>query len=672
MKEDLKNKIIFLKDYVDITVGSRNLEYYRNLGFNCNIGDNIHIKVSDIKPTSHIKIPNECPICHRKKNTEYRSICKQGHTMCNSCATIYFNFKDNRCVFCNKKASKIFEDNYYCSKHFEHMKKYGRCLEVTKCDKNEISYENNYAILHIRSGENEQCDIALVKIDLDAVKYVENIHWSYSKTDGFIVNKNNQKLHRYLYEKLIGEITCNYVLFNNGNMFDMRTDNLIQSDEKSLRLFSDENTDIDGIFVKDNLQVGIIDETHYKLINIRELKDISSNKKPIIVEVDKNGCWNCVSHSKHPDGYVYIHSKNKKIKLHKRVLELKLGRELNVNQDELTRHKCDNPQCCNPDHLEVGNSQDNHDDMVSRGRGYWQTNTGYFKWNERNKKSITKRNLLPKELVISIYQKALSGDYSYRELDKMYNLCRNTSANIANKKTYKYYTDDLTIIDNRLKKNKENYILIRNLQDGGIYTNRDISKLSGVNRETVRNIINGTYYLSDNDVNIEKIVGDGSGVIYYMNIEYETVVDGIGFRNSIYCSKCNIYCKGCHNKESWDIKNGKPITINLLANLLLKNGQNITFTGGECSLQAKAFSKLARILKEHGRTIWMYSGKNFEELQQNKYSAKLLSYIDVLVDGKFQEELRDLTIPFRGSSNQRIIDMNKTRETGELTLWETE
>lgn len=298
--------------------------------------------------------------------------------------------------------------------------------------------------------------------------------------------------------------------------------------------------------------------------------------------------------------------------------------------------------------------------------------TTYFKWNERHKNSSKAKNFLSKEIVQEIYINALLGDCSYSELDKKYGLCRGTTANIANKKSYIYYTDELKDIqDNRDKQKYENYILVRNLQDGNIYTNKDIANLSGVNRETVRNIANGTYYLSDEDVDKQQIIGDGSGVIYYMNIEYETVVDGIGLRNSVYCAKCNIFCNECQNKESWNIKNGKPVTINNIAKSLLNNGLDITFTGGECSLQAKAFTKLAKILKEEKRNIWLYSGRTFEELQQDKYCKNLLLYVDVLVDGKFDIEKRDITLPFKGSSNQRIIDMNATRNNnGEIVLWE--
>lgn len=658
-----------MSDYVDIKLGSRNIKYYKELGYKSEFGNVIHVKVDDIKPTSHIKIEVQCPICKTNRNIEYREYYKQQHTLCNSCASTYFNTKNNVCVFCGMKARKIFDGEYYCAKHFEHMKKHGKCMSITKCDLNEIHYEEDYAVLHVRNAE--QIDIALVKIDLEAVDYVKDIHWSYSRTDGFIVSKNNVKLHRYLYQKLIGEIECNHILFRNNDMYDMRSVNLIQTNEKSIRLFSDENDEIEGIFIKDNLQVGIIDDTHYKLLNIRDLKDINSNKKAIIVEVDKNGCWNCISHSQHPDGYVYVYSLDRKIKLHKRVLEIKIGRPLKVDCDELTRHTCDNPQCCNPDHLLIGTHQDNVDDMIARGRGYWQKNTGYFKWHERKKKHP--KPLLSEETIINIYKDALENCIPYSQLDKKYGVCRGVSSNIASQKTYKYITESIEVKDNRYKLDiakKEDYVMVKNFKDGNLYTNREIATLLDINRETVRNIVNDTWIYSSKDIKDydNKFVGDDSGVIYYMDIKYDTIVDGVNFRNTVYCAKCDVRCQECHNPQSWNIRNGKPISINNLAKLLLENGNDITFSGGECSLQAKAFTKLAQILKAEGRNIWLYSGHTYEELVNNTVTKKLLDSVDVLVDGKFISSLRDTNLLFRGSSNQRIIDLYETRKGGDIVL----
>ena len=209
----------------------------------------------------------------------------------------------------------------------------------------------------------------------------------------------------------------------------------------------------------------------------------------------------------------------------------------------------------------------------------------------------------------------------------------------------------------------EDIIMIKNLQDGNIYTDEDIASLIDVNIEYVKNIDKYSY-------DKKNMVGDGSGVIYIMDIKYDTIVDGEGFRNTVYCAKCNLFCKECHNQQSWDIKNGKPITINKLSELLLENGNDISFSGGECTLQAKAFTKLAKIIKENNRNIWIYSGRNFENLIQDKYCLKLLKLCDVLVDGKFIEEEKDLTLAFKGSRNQRVIDMQKTLKQGKVVLYE--
>lgn len=211
-----------------------------------------------------------------------------------------------------------------------------------------------------------------------------------------------------------------------------------------------------------------------------------------------------------------------------------------------------------------------------------------------------------------------------------------------------------------MEKNNIN-IIIKNLADGDIYTVDEISLLTYKNTEYVKKILDNT--------SVVPTCGDGSGVIYYMDIKYDTIVDGIGFRNTVYCAGCNINCSDCHNPQSWDIKKGKPVSVKGLANLLMENGNDITFSGGECSLQAKCFIKLAKILKSNSRNIWLYSGHTYEELRQNLITSELIDSVDVLVDGKFIKELRNINLPFKGSSNQRIIDIKKTKETGKIILY---
>lgn len=203
--------------------------------------------------------------------------------------------------------------------------------------------------------------------------------------------------------------------------------------------------------------------------------------------------------------------------------------------------------------------------------------------------------------------------------------------------------------------------IIKNLSDGNIYSNKEIADLSGMNIEYVNGVLN--------DPIIAKTCGDGYGVIYYMDIKYDTIVDGVNFRNTVYCAKCSIHCEGCHNPQSWSIRNGRPISVNKLSELLLENGNDITFSGGECSLQAKAFIRLAQILKNEGRNIWLYSGYTYEKLFENPITRKLLNSVDILVDGRFIKELKDLSLSFRGSSNQRIIDVKETMKQNKIILW---
>ena len=153
---------------------------------------------------------------------------------------------------------------------------------------------------------------------------------------------------------------------------------------------------------------------------------------------------------------------------------------------------------------------------------------------------------------------------------------------------------------------------------------------------------------------------DNSVKISIMDIIDGTVVDGPGFRLSIYCAGCSHKCKGCHNPQSWEIGNGKLMDIDEIMDVVKQSPWNVTFSGGDPFFQAEGFARLARRIKdETSKTIWCYTGYTIEELQQegNPCRMELLESIDVLVDGPFVEELRDEQLRFRGSSNQRIIQL---------------
>ncbi len=169
----------------------------------------------------------------------------------------------------------------------------------------------------------------------------------------------------------------------------------------------------------------------------------------------------------------------------------------------------------------------------------------------------------------------------------------------------------------------------------------------------------------------------------------ESIVDGAGIRFAIFCQGCPHRCKGCHNPDTHDFAGGYDISLDRILEEIDKDPllQGVTFSGGEPSCQPFAFQELARRVKARGLNVWMYSGYTLEELIQRSGSRKdpnpdselardrkslrdLLREIDVLIDGRYDESQRDLTLKYRGSRNQRVIDMRKTRETGTLSLWE--
>ena len=146
--------------------------------------------------------------------------------------------------------------------------------------------------------------------------------------------------------------------------------------------------------------------------------------------------------------------------------------------------------------------------------------------------------------------------------------------------------------------------------------------------------------------------------ISVISIVESTSVDGPGLRTTVYCAGCGHRCKGCHNPQSWDINSGTLTDVTILADRLLSTNEDITFSGGDPMFQPEGFTELARAIKEKSqKNIWCYTGYTFEKLLNNPKQAELLKYIDVLVDGKFKQALRDESLLFRGSSNQRLIDV---------------
>ena len=154
----------------------------------------------------------------------------------------------------------------------------------------------------------------------------------------------------------------------------------------------------------------------------------------------------------------------------------------------------------------------------------------------------------------------------------------------------------------------------------------------------------------------------------------DSVVDGLGIRMTLFTQGCPHRCPGCHNPHTHDYKGGYEITLGDIADKVKANPllDGMTFSGGEPFEQAEGLSELALWLHENGLDLWCYSGYTLEELKakakENEHIGILLKSVDVLVDGRFVEEKKNLMLNFRGSENQRVIDMNKTREQGEIVL----
>jgi len=146
-----------------------------------------------------------------------------------------------------------------------------------------------------------------------------------------------------------------------------------------------------------------------------------------------------------------------------------------------------------------------------------------------------------------------------------------------------------------------------------------------------------------------------------LNIIHDSVVDGEGLRTVVFFAGCPHQCLGCHNPDSWFRSNGTNMTLEeVLAEIKSNPMNDVTFSGGEPFIQAKQIVPLAKEVKKLGKNIWIYSGYTYEEIKnaRDPYKPELLEICDVLVDGRFVLEERDLSLTFKGSRNQRIIQLH--------------
>ena len=170
----------------------------------------------------------------------------------------------------------------------------------------------------------------------------------------------------------------------------------------------------------------------------------------------------------------------------------------------------------------------------------------------------------------------------------------------------------------------------------------------------------------------------------YAEINKNDIANGIGVRVTLFVSGCTHFCKGCFNSEAWDFNYGQPFTTEVEEELLEALAPSwidgLTLLGGEPMepQNQRALLPFLKRIKEMypQKTIWCFSGYTLEDelLKDSRarceVTDEMLSFIDVLVDGEFVEELKDISLRFKGSSNQRLIDLKPTLATGKVVIWD--
>lgn len=161
-------------------------------------------------------------------------------------------------------------------------------------------------------------------------------------------------------------------------------------------------------------------------------------------------------------------------------------------------------------------------------------------------------------------------------------------------------------------------------------------------------------------------------MISIIKIVEDTTVDGPGFRTAVYAAGCPNACPGCHNPQSWNIEAGRPTPVEDIFNVIRDDEfADVTFSGGDPMFQPQGFARLARMVKQNtDKNIWCYTGYTYEHILQNPKQRELLQWVDVLVDGPYIESKRDPDLMFRGSTNQRIIDVRASLSRGQAVLYQ--
>ena len=164
----------------------------------------------------------------------------------------------------------------------------------------------------------------------------------------------------------------------------------------------------------------------------------------------------------------------------------------------------------------------------------------------------------------------------------------------------------------------------------------------------------------------------------YHNIKTDDMLNGDGLRVTCWVSGCNMGCFNCYNPQTWDFDSGIPFTEETMQEILYDLSKpyikGLTLSGGH-PLDPHNAPEVLEIIKRvkmvfPNKDIWIYSGYEWENIIKDETLREIMRYTDVLVDGAYIDELRDISLPFRGSSNQRIIDVEKSLAENKIILWE--
>lgn len=165
--------------------------------------------------------------------------------------------------------------------------------------------------------------------------------------------------------------------------------------------------------------------------------------------------------------------------------------------------------------------------------------------------------------------------------------------------------------------------------------------------------------------------------MFYSKIKVNDVANGPGLRVSLFTSGCTHHCKGCFQPETWNFNNGEPYTSDVQKNIIEKSHSKyiagLSLLGGDPLDNVEGILTLLKEYREvfgNTKTIWLWTGYLFEEIINDERMSKVLPFVDVIIDGQFIEDLKDITLKYKGSTNQRVIDIPKTTETGSIVLYD--